>query len=508
MTEPYRPNIRWLFDWGNDGQFDHPLSDVSGDVLIYNLRWGTAADTPQIAKVTPDSEDVQIVGGILPDTAQGAIQIYDRDGRFDPDNPGLQVSESILRSPIGVRLLHNSRILWQGIGLPNYGVAVRPTTFFEWQLQGKFYGEAAGRLDLISSPGSLHNIEDDEVSLTLTSTRDLPLGLVRFNGARIKMYELIGRMIGGWVYENERGDFRLITMQDAFAASAPNMLDPSFEPYDGAIIKELTSLVTTRATYTSQAWSPVVDTQTKQLREVSVGTEQYRLFAGATTFTWRMRPGDPRRIDTWLEPQVIGDARIIVRSSSTRDRSITFTVLAASSGDYSVSLRAHISEIATVAERDYINESVEAVYGKRDLGLPPWYSANLVDAEAITGAWLDNLSEPLEWFRITYPEWQTSVAKHQQLLDTKPGSVSNFVVSTQQKALRPVKGLVLAVRLQGGHRQIPTRTVYGVGVRIRPPVPLLAASATVLSPYRIQANVRLEQSDPSKTIYVDIEKET
>ncbi len=516
MTEPYRPDIRWQVDWNGNGRFDHPASDVTSDVHNYTVRWGSAADTPQAAQVTRDSPDVTVVGGILSDTAVGSLELYDRDGRFDPDNVNLAVDEENLRVPVQIRRVDDGFEVWRGIGLPRYGVLTRSTEVFSWDLVG-LHGEAMkARVEILEPNfGLLSQVTDDaDVPLNLATRAggDVPLGLVTFAGARIKYFEAFGRLAGGWVLEDERGNWFLRTLLGASETTPVIELTLDYERYEGAVLRELESLVRTRCRLASQSWQVVREDPTdaeSPPRKVSVGSATYNMrLASQITVEYRMRGDDTRSVNRWLDPEAIGATVTAVRSRDTVRRAIRFTLSSVTGGEAIVNFFANISAVTPGHYRDVILGSSEEVYGGRDLGLEPWLNANHDSGEKVVVPWLDNLSEPLEYFRVTFPEWQNDPNRYRQLRAAKPGETVRIDLPTQQGGETTKKCLVLAVRMQGGNRRIPTRTLYGVVARGRRPEPLVAVSAEALSPFEVQALVRLSDSDPAKTMYTTLDKVT
>jgi len=509
MTEPYRQNVNWQMDWNGNGLFDHPQSDVSAFVTQYTVRWGSAADTPVASQVTPDSPDVTIVGGILGDSAIGQLVLYDADGRFDPDNPNLLVDEVALRSPVTVRLMYDNVEIWRGRAKPQYGAAIRPTTNFNWELIG-LHGEAIkGRVEVLDTGlSSIRDVTDEEVPVDFSTGVNPPLGIVQFAGTRIKYYEALARLAGGWVIEDAAGDWRLQTLADAHAKEAATTITVDFERYDGAVFRELSSLVRTRCTLGSLVYEPELDDNGNR-REVSIGRKFYNLGSSAQIiFDSFVAPlDDTRRVDQWLPPSPSAGGTI---SSFTRSgRTINYVLaIAANAGEVIVNFPANISRLSPSVAREVVFDTAEQTYGKRDLGIEPWLPTSLEGGERTVVPWLEALSEPLGYVNVRYPEWQANQPRLQQLSSVVPGTVVNLELPTQQKVEKVVKTLVLAVRLTGGYRQIPTRTIYGIETRDRPPQPLVAMNVQAVSPFQVQALIRLSDVDASKTMYVNIEEAT
>ena len=508
MSEPYRPRQTWLMDWNGDGGYDHPASDVTEDVASYRVRFGSAADTPQVAQVTADSPDVTIVGGILSDTAQGSLTLYDRNGRFDPDNAGRAVDRDTLRAPVSVRLLYDGAVGWEGRAIPQYGATLRSTQFFDWELTGTYGENIKARLDIFEEPGSLAQIEDPDgipLDLSLRQTDDLPLGLVTFNGARIKYYEAVSRLAGGWMLEDNRGNWILRTLLDAQASTPRPQITAEYGRYEAdAVLRGLEPLVRTRARLANQTWARARD-QDGNIREVPVGNASYDLPAsGILRTTWSMRPDDTRRIDTWLDPVATGGT---ISQVSFVGRSVSFTLVSSAGGNVLVSFRANVSEVAEGPYRDVIYDSSEAAYGKRDLGLEPWLNSRLDGGEKVIVPWLQTLTEPLVYGRATYPEWQDDPQRSATLTNVVPGRIIDMVLPDQQGTERfAPKVLVLAVRLEGGANRIPTRTIYGIVTSVQFVEDLVDVSAFAFSPFEVQVEVRVSDADPSRTMYVNVEK--
>ncbi len=506
MGEPYRPVHRWEMDWNGDGRYDHRLSDITADVAEWQVRWGSAADTPSAAQVTRDSPDVTVVGGIGADTAVGSLAVVDRDGSLDPDNPALKVDEDKLRAPVNCRLSHDRDTVWEGRAIPVYGTAFRNTENFRWRLTGRHGERLVERISYRRSPGNLNRITDDPVPVQFTT--DLPLGLVSYDGARVKFYEQLARLGGGWMVENERGDFRLVSMADANNLPPALMLSTEFERYeDTAHLAEAPPLVRTRATLAAQGWVPQVSETTGEPQEVLISSEEYVVPVPGTRFaTFRMPADDPRRLDQWGVPTVSEGAAVSVASADVRGRSMRIRITQRGGGEpvVRVNFVGRISRVEEISKRDVVLFTSESVYGKRDLGLPPWLSPSLAGGEKVIVPWLDTLSSPLQYFRVTYPEWQADRNRLTQLREAKPGQVVNVELPSKQRSERILKAIILACRIQGGFRQIPTRTLYGVETRIGSVPSLTSMVSEATGPESIQ--VQLRTSFVNEAVYVNVEK--
>lgn len=521
----YQYEHRFQFDWNRNGRFDHPLSDVSEDHMVQRLRWGCAADSPVTMVTQPGSQAIRKVGGILADSAIGTISLFNRNGKFDPDNPRLQVDEIQLRSPTPCRVLYDDRQVWNGLALPQYGPATRDVQNFQWKLEGVHAEDWRSHVSVQQPPGALSSITDGDLPVSFaTSTRPIALGVAPFEGTRIKRYEALARIAGGWMVENERGEMQLRTMSDAFADDSVVFLDKSFDPYTGEHVRELDSLVATRVLGQALAWQKVIDETTGQDRIVSVGTARYRVGPlSSQTFTFRPGAREPRiqfsdaqsvdshgnqrLIREWLTPEAT-NATVIVRDSSASEQWIRFTLVSAPGGDISVSFPAYVSELKSINHREIILQGPERTYGRRDLGIEPWLTPNLDGLEKVIAPFLDNLSEPLEYVNVTYSEWQETASKLHTLIAATPGRVVDMQLDTQEKSNKVVKVLILAVRLNWARGAEPTRTLYGLVVRDLPPRPLVALEAFAQGPFEIEAQVRISETDPNKRMYVDVTEVT
>ncbi len=506
MPEPYRPDIRWQMDWDNNGSFGHPESDVTRFASLWRLRWGSAADTPQSARVNADSEDVTVVGGVPSDTASGTLRIEDRDGRFDPDSARLRVNEYALRAIVPVRVLYDGLEIWRGKGVPTYGTLSSRDKSFTWNLTGTHGERMKTRLDVVDQPGFISRIEDDvPSSFSTLPGRDLPLGVVSFNGARIKYYEHIARLAGGWMLEDERGNWILRTLADAHVTQSLGVLSQEFERYDGDILREIPGLVRTRATLGSQYFDVVRDSEGAPVG-VAVGRATHTVpRRGSPVYQFTMRSDDSRQIVKWEEPEVLGEATARIVSSDIRARTVRYRIFSAEGGEISVQLKAQVRTLQAGTTREFVSLVPEAVYGRRDSDLQPWLNQQLSGADSIVIPWLNNLTEPLEYVQVRYPEWQNDRGRLRTLIGAKPGTVHHIELETRQGVTRVVKAIILAVRLQGGFGRIPTRTLYGIVTRSRPPQPLTALRATTLSPFEMQVAVQLRVPDPSRTLHVSVD---
>ena len=503
MPTPYKPPVRWEFDWNRDDTWNHPRSDVTEDVLRYRLRWGSAADTPSSIAVLPGSEQVVEVPGIFADTAQGSITVYDRDGGLDPDNPALQVDEVLLRAPVPVRQLHGDTEIWRGIAVPQHGGALRDTEFFGWELQGRQAGAMRNRVDVLSTPGTLGAFRDEpEIDVSFATDEPLPLGTVSFGGARVKLYEALARLAGGWMVELEDGSLAIRTLAGAHAADPAVLLDESYEADDDVVIAESPDLVRTRATLASQSFQPLTDTD-GNARIIGVGTNVYEASTIQNVFTFRLPPDDTTRIDQWETPVAAG-ATIVRRESSAAGRWIRFAIVTSASGPIQVTFLARVSTLQVTSRRVVSFDGPEEVYGARDLGLQPWLNARLSGSNTIITPFLNAISEPLEMVRATFSEWQASNVALASLSLARPGNVISISLPTKRRGIRTVKVLVLAVRVEGGRTVEPTRTVWGIVTRSRPPDPLVAISAEPVSTTEVQATVQLSLLDGAPVYVRDV----
>ena len=319
---------------------------------------------------------------------------------------------------------------------------------------------------------------------------------------------MTARFVGGWLVEGRDGTLRVRTLRDAFNEGNVIQLDLSMGYDDTSVrLAELEPLVVTRATMASQGFVPVVDETTGEPRQVSVGTVRVDVSQGRTPLTFRPRTGDLRRIDSWGEPQAIG-AAVTVLNKAPGAGGAAFIQVAldrtAGPGQASVSFPAFVSEVQVTNERTHNVVEAERRYGRRDLGLAPWMASSLAGGTTVVEPWVNVQSEPLEWFQVTYPEWQDSVNNLRTLQRVVPGSVVDMILPSQQQILRPLRGLVLAVRHRWNTGTVPTKTIYGVGVRDRAPEPLVALSAFALDAFNVAASVRISDLDPAGMVHVDI----
>ena len=490
----YKPDLRWQFDWRHDGRYDHPLSDVTADVESYDVRWGSAADTP--------SDE------ILAGTAVGRLSIFDRDGRYDPDNPRLQIDETILRAPVPVRAIVGAQVVWSGRAVPQHGTSFRVTTYFDWLLEGRYAEQLRSNVTASYPAAPLSAVADPAVPVDLSES-GLGLGDFVFEGARVVLFEDLARLGGGWLVEDRQGALALRNLQAAAAASPAATLTLAHRPGSDAYLAEAPTLVKTRCTLMGQTWQAAGEREVARKRvyltanrgeQVAlVGNDVFRIpetrapqsFGGSAGRYSPHRRVDgvtsPTRISQWLAPTVAendpgGTVTVFTPGEDPAlpdpdGSSYTIKVISTESGLVTLSYRSQILTLQVVDLREIVRTDVEDVYGVQELVLQPWLDLGLEGAEQYLIPWLDNLTEPLEYFRVSYPEWQPNAGQWATLLAADAGQVVSLQLSTRWAGVRTVAGLVLAVRLTGGRGQAPVRTLYGIVPRYTPPAPLTAITA-------------------------------
>lgn len=502
----HEPRYDWQLDWNQDGNFNHPLSSLEEDQITSSLRRGSAADTPQSRATQPGTNTIVQVPGILSDYAQGQVDVYDRDGRFDPDFPGLRINEVTLRSPVNARLMIDGVEEWRGRAIPRYGTSFSTLDNFQWKLEGLHAEAMRSQIVRLERPGTVSGITDDDVPVSYTNPgEDMPLGLVTFNGTRIRFHEQAARMAGGWMVESDDGTWQLHTLIGAHSLPPVVTLSDEFEPISGVHVAEHRDLVWNSAVMVAREWTPLLD-EVGQRRIVSVGTVNHQFDEISRVFTFRMKPEDTRRIDRWEDPSIT-NGRVQHLASSESGRWIRYRAIPGGTGPFSVSVRAQISVVDEVArDEDGMNiTSSQRVYGRRDLGLPPWFTPNLDGSEKVTHRYIEAIAEPVRYFRITFPEWQRTKSLFDQLRLARPGAVVNLFLTPKRGDPKLEKCLVLAIRHKWGRGQLPTRTLFGVVTRATAPAPLRALEAYATSAFDGEAILRSTLTD-GRDVWLSVER--
>lgn len=497
----HNTQLRFEFDFDKNDRWSHQYTDASDFRRNADVIWGCAADSPSSPAVLPGSTAVTKVGGILAATARGSFTIHDRDGRYDPGNPDLSDRYiDQLKLPTPFRVLEDNIESWRGLAVPEYSTAFTPTDSFKWRLEGVHAEAVNSHVSILENFDTVADVTDGDLPVSFKTVHDsLPLGAVTFSGPRVKYWDEYARRSGGWMIENNRGEWQLHTMRDIAERAPILLLGEEYEPNVGAFLGPLEGLVVTRATLESSEWPSSVPVQ------INLGSQIYEVSGPARIAEYTPPATNTALITSWLTPTST-TADINVLESDPGSRTIRFTIRkhADVAPEIRVSFTAMGIPLLQTNKRTYINEDAEKRYGSRDLMLRPWMNDRLQGGVDIIEGWVDNFSEPFDYFRVSYPIWQQTVAQHRSLLAAQAGARIDLLVPTRQ-TVRLVPGHILASRISWPENGEPTRTVYGLAVRApAQAVRLKDLDAYAISPFAVIAQARIRNT--GGTLYFRLEE--
>lgn len=466
MPSRYRPRYRWQVDWNGSGRFDHARSDVTEDVRLYSLLVGSR----------PSHNGLAV--GIAP--ASGQLILQSPNGRYDPDSRNQQVNETDLRARRAVRLLMDDVVAWRGRVAPGGRHGDNADAVFSKPLESENADELLARDRVLSHDGG--TVED--LAAKYRSLSGLPLvvpshpqqvGIVRYRGNWLIFLSNFGRFAGGWCIERMDGSWQFIRYHETPSLPLAATLDVGYEPHYPVDIAERTGHVRNIAELTGSYYfnDPNERGVARTARQMRLNSRQtFRVAprgdAGFSVIEFTRTEVTPRDVAVLLSD--MGD-EVVVQSLGFAGppREVAVTRYA----------RVQVIQQATPLELEITEFDSTGVYGPKPLITPNWFPASYVGVAEHFKPWLRNLSQPPEHVAITYSEWQRTQAQSHVLRDEcVPGKALDLQYY-HEDMLRTTPVAALAVRLQGGFRREPLRTLFGVTRRSAPPSPLTVAFENV-----------------------------
>lgn len=213
-----RPVDRWLVDWDDDGTFQHAHSDVTQYVLSHRFGYGTL--------LTPDPFDIRFAPG------GGRLTLYNKDDLFNPygayagaggqiPRPGLLGTRAVqlvttipatdttdrrelvswegrMSAGTGRPLLEGGEAIFNLIGVNDYDVQV------------DYRRVDPGDEDQLAA--LVAQVAPDITTTPVTGWRvgSFGIGRHRWSGQLIVWLNTLANYLGGWAFENRRGQLEVV----------------------------------------------------------------------------------------------------------------------------------------------------------------------------------------------------------------------------------------------------------------------------------------------------------
>ena len=469
MPARHNPTTRFEIAW--EGSYNHRFADVTPVMRSYTVTFGCRPGL--------DGR------GVRTSMATGSLVMSNRDRRFDPDSPRLQVPENSLRRRNPCRLLLDGEVAWEGLASYNSRRGDDETGVLLFSLEGKYARKLLlGRRVMNTGGGDCASLAQRYTNLSgipLEARSDNPVGLVYYQGTWLDWLEHFGRYAGGWCLENQSGDWKFLEF-----ASTPNLplaatLGLEYEP-DGRSVThgERVGWVRNYAECVAQYWAADQEETALATKERSLGRLQrvtiplvFERSASQQPLGWtrfEVSPSDIAFVFT-SSTQDVANASVTVLSrgyAAVPPQKIRIT-------GYGRANRRKTTdpEKVTITEFD-----TQDVYERQELRLPPWFPSDFNNLGSHFKPWLRNLSQPAEALQVTYDNRQLTRSQANTLRrSVVPGNAVDVTIALDGRIqTKPLA--ILGVRLSG-NRHGGTRTVSGIVRRELPPAPLAVNSRLV-----------------------------
>ena len=251
MAGRYYPNYEFFVDWNGNGLYDHPASNVSGEVLTGEIRWGS---NPII-----DATRVKTA------TAEGRVRISNYDHRYDPNSQRLKVDEVFLRRRNACKLEVDGTILWSGACSPDQRATFGAQETLRWDLDSIYVDTVADTANelTINRYGTVAELAQAfalRSGIPFVAASDQPVGNVLFTGNWLTFLDQFGRFAGGWAIEQPSGGYIFQRYPDTVNLPLKANLDLSYGPLaDESVFTSRAGHVRNTASVRSYVWVPITD---------------------------------------------------------------------------------------------------------------------------------------------------------------------------------------------------------------------------------------------------------
>ena len=218
QTDIYRPLEAIAIDWFDTGLYDHPLSNVTADLVTYEVSFGLDADD--------DSRGLRYV------PASGRLRLRSPAGRYDPGVTQELVEE--LRGQHLMRIYTNYRyegidhvhVDWEGlVGEPKV-TGAEPTPHADFRLTGRQQARRKSAFGRSESLQLLRKVADAAATAVSPGgvpneilIPDIAVAGVNEYGQIRAFLDKLAAYSGGWALEGHRG--QLILMNADLAEQLP-----------------------------------------------------------------------------------------------------------------------------------------------------------------------------------------------------------------------------------------------------------------------------------------------
>ena len=482
----YRPDVRWLVDWANNG-YRSSRADVTDRLHTWEVRYGAEASA------RPDA--------VVPALARGRLVLDNLDRAFDPDSRKAVLDENVLRAPHKCKLTGNGRTIWEGkVASANRGDLVRGEVT-NWELSSTHF-------NALKNKGTINLGNNSTVAALMEEFRELtgvpisgdvgvqPTGQVYHYGQWLDFLDDFGKYAGGWVIEDETGDqnFRRWAGQHPLV-SRFTLANRPLARLSG--FAERSSHVRNAISARAFFWLPVLDDEGNP-QEVTLASSIAQVASGQSLeveleFTSRAN----RRPTRWLRAEARGSGDNIPISASNFRRVDDFNAVATfQAPTYVGGFRQYeILAIGNVEERREVKNLTQTsaefdtagVFGERVLQAPPWFPQTFEGLNEFFWPWVRNLSQPPEHVRVGYGLWQRTRSQADAVMfDAQPGNRVTVELPVDDDTNKTFDILILGTKLSGGVQKAPVREFTGVTRRSRPPEPLRAFRASGIADTSVQ----------------------
>ena len=428
MVARYKPDVQWQVDWGDD-DYAHAHARLGDDAAQWELDYGAGLQNQ--------------VGVMFPRTARGRLRVYNRGNLYNLDSP-LSLGRDLLAVPHACRYVQDGVVRWQGRAVPTAGGRpVQRDGFVDWVLTGRHadrlsaavgagaarivgaYDQDEGRLTLVGATlqqcaAAMTADTGIEVSVSASQT----FGVIIWDDSWLQFLDALGRMTGGWFFEQPDGSFTHATLLYDMANPA-GRLTPAFEAGFASGVYSDPRTVVNFAQFTSQQATTGTDVVPISAKPVSVPPGDSIIYstrvprsARLQGVEWSNAVVDPPRSGVTVTQAAVAGvapstalyyaARVNNGSSSHYDGRLVFqgrrTTLAA------------VDNSPIYAEAASIR-----LFGKRELDVPPWWPQNLSGAPTRTAALMRMASRPLRRVTAVYSTSQRTAGQSQTLASVRPG---------------------------------------------------------------------------------------
>ncbi|MCY4583038.1 MAG: hypothetical protein OXE50_09635, partial [Chloroflexi bacterium] len=215
LRPTFRPRLRVLIDWLDDGGFSHPASDVSADCVAFAETVGF--DPPR---------DVSSLD-VLP--ADGTVVLKNDSGRYDPRSPNA-IDATLLRLPHLLRMsiafevggvLVREALVWEGLARSPEIRDEQDRPLARFRLEGKNAVRFRSTYNRVDYDPQDFDTAMGEIGVTVVRAAEggqLPelIQIRDAEGTFGQFLQRLARFAGGWMFEDEDG--RLMLVDPAAAA--------------------------------------------------------------------------------------------------------------------------------------------------------------------------------------------------------------------------------------------------------------------------------------------------